>query len=189
MRKFAKGLSVLVLAGLGMFALVPPASAHNSLTGSNPADKAVLDTGPAEIVLTFDQPVQDGEGLNSIAVTGPDGEQWQGGAATVDSNVVTAPVRELGPSGTYTIGYRIVSADGHPVRGELTFTVNTAGNGTPAAEGDPGWIDMNPGADGGSGGSGDDGGLPVWVWLVGAAVLLGAGLFVALRIGGGKQPQ
>jgi hypothetical protein len=190
MRKFAKAvsmsLSVLALAGLGLFALAAPASAHNSLTGSNPADKAVLDAGPGEIVLTFDQPVQEGEGLNSIAVTGPDGEQWQGGAATVDSNVVTAPVRELGPSGTYTIGYRIVSADGHPVSGELTFTVNTAGSGTPAAEGDPGWIDMNPGADGDSG---DDGGMPIWVWLVGAVVLLGAGLFVALRIGGGKQPE
>ncbi|MFC4854850.1 copper resistance CopC family protein [Actinophytocola glycyrrhizae] len=184
MSKLAKALSVLVLTGLGMFALVPAASAHNSLTGSNPADKAVLDTGPAEVVLTFDQPVQEGEGLNTIAVTGPDGEQWQGGGATVDSNVVSAPVRELGPSGVYTIGYRIVSADGHPVSGELTFTVDTAGNGTPAAEGDAGWIDMNPGG----GGSGDDeGGMPVWVWLAGAVVLLGAGLFVALRLGGGKQ--
>ena len=186
MRTFAKAVSVLTLAGLGLFALAAPASAHNSLTGSNPADKAVLDAGPTEIVLTFDQPVQEGDGLNSIAVTGPDGEQWQGDVATVDSNVVTTPLRELGPSGTYTIGYRIVSADGHPVSGELTFNVNSAGNGTPAAEGDPGWIDMNPSADGGSD---DGGGMPIWVWLVGAAVLLGAGLFVALRIGGGKQPE
>ena len=187
MRKFAKGLSVLVLTGLGLFALASPAFAHNSLTGSNPADDAVLDAGPSEVVLTFDQPVQEGEGLNSIAVTGPDGEQWQGGTATVDSNVVSAPVRELGPSGTYTIGYRIVSADGHPVSGELTFTLSTAGNGTPAVEGDPGWIDANTGTGGDSGG--DDGGMPIWVWLAGAVVLLGAGLFVALRIGGGKQPE
>lgn len=185
MRRLAKGLSVLVLAGLGLFALAAPASAHNSLTGSNPADKAVLDAGPSEVVLTFDQPVQAGEGLNSIAVTGPDDQQWQGGSATVDSNVVTVPVRELGPSGTYTIGYRIVSADGHPVSGELTFTLSTAGDGTPAVEGDAGWIDTNSGGDG----SGDDGGVPVWVWLAGAVVLLGAGLFVALRIGGGKQPE
>lgn len=185
MKKLAKALVVLTLAGLGMFALATPAFAHNSLTSSNPVDKAVLDTGPGEIVLTFDQPMQEGEGLNSIAVTGPDGEQWQGGAATVKSNVVSAPLRELGPSGTYTVGYRILSADGHPVSGELTFNVNSAGNGTPAAEGDPGWIDMNPSEDSDSG---DDGGMPVWVWLVGAAVLLGAGLFVALRIGGGKQP-
>ena len=181
MNKFAKALSVLALAGLGLFALAAPASAHNSLTGSNPADKAVLDAGPAEIVLTFDQPVQEGDGLNSIAVTGPDGEQWQGGAATVASNVVTAPVRELGPSGTYTIGYRIVSADGHPVSGKVTFTLTKAGNGTPAAaSADSGSV---PGTESG----GSDSGLPIWVWLVGAGVLLGAGLFVALRIGGKQE--
>jgi copper resistance protein C len=187
MKKLVKGLSVLALAGLGLFAMASPAFAHNSLTSSNPANEAVLDAGPGEVVLTFDQPVQEGEGLNSIAVTGPDGKQWQGGAAKVDSNVVTAPVRELGPSGRYTIGYRIVSADGHPVSGELTFELTTAGGGSPAVEGDAGWIDNNPDADAESGG--DDGGMPIWVWLVGAVVLLGAGLFVALRIGGGKQPE
>jgi methionine-rich copper-binding protein CopC len=179
MRRLGSGVAVLVLAGLGLFALAAPASAHNSLTGSNPADKATLDTGPAQVVLTFDQPVQEGEGLNSVAVTGPDGTLWQDGPATVDSNVVTAPVRELGPKGVYTIGYRVVSADGHPVSGELTFTLTTAGDGTPAPE-----TTRNS-----AGGGSDGGGVPVWVWLAGAVVLLGVGLFVALRIGGGKQPE
>ena len=177
MRKIARGLAVLVLAGLGLFALAAPASAHNSLTGSNPVDEATLDAGPAEIVLTFDQPVQNGEGLNSVAVTGPDGKQWQGGPATVDSNVVTAPVRELGPKGVYTVGYRIMSADGHPVSGELKFTLTTEGNGTPAPETTEASADS------------DAGGMPIWVWILGAVVLLGAGLVVALRIGGGKQPE
>lgn len=181
MRKLVKGLSVLVLAGLGLFVMAAPAFAHNSLTGSNPVDEASLDSGPAEVVLTFDQPVQEGEGLNSVAVTGPDGKQWQGGPATVDSNVVTAPVRELGPKGVYTIGYRVVSADGHPVSGELTFTLTTAGNGTPAPEDSSNTRNS-------AGDSGNDG-VPIWVWLAGAVVLLGAGLFVALRIGGGKQPE
>jgi methionine-rich copper-binding protein CopC len=174
-------LAVLALAGLGLFALAAPASAHNSLISSNPAENASMEAGPQEIVLTFDQPVQEGEQLNSIAVTGPDGKEWQGGPARVDSNVVTAPVRELGPRGVYTIGFRIVSADGHPVSGKLTFTLTKAGNGTPA----------EANVDGGSstpGGGSDDGGLPIWVWLAGAVVLLGAGLFVAMRIGG-KQPE
>jgi copper resistance protein C len=175
-------LAVLVLAGLGLFALAAPASAHNSLISSNPSDQASLDASPGTVVLTFDQPVQAGKGLNSIAVTGPDGKQWQGGAATVDSNVVTAPVRELGPKGTYTIGYRVVSADGHPVSGKLTFTLTKEGNGTPAA------ASVDTGAEAPGSTPEDSGGLPIWVWLVGAAVLLGAGLFVALRVGG-KQPE
>jgi copper resistance protein C len=173
-------LAVLTLAGLGLFVLAVPASAHNSLISSNPTNDASLATGPQTIVLTFDQPVQEGEGLNSVAVTGPDGNEWQGGAATVDSNVVTAPVRELGPTGVYTIGYRIVSADGHPVSGQVKFTLTTAGNGTPAPVTDAKTLPLKSGS--------DDGGVPIWVWLVGAAVLLGAGLFVALRVGG-KQPE
>ncbi|HEX6359801.1 copper resistance CopC family protein [Actinophytocola sp.] len=170
-------LAVLALAGLGLFALAAPASAHNSLISSNPAENASMEAGPQTVVLTFDQPVQDGQGLNSVAITGPDGKEWQGGPATVDSNVVSAPVRELGPRGVYTIGYRVVSADGHPVSGKVTFTLTKDGNGTPA--------ENTEDAQALPGGSGDeDGGLPIWVWLVGAAVLLGAGLFVALRIGG-----
>lgn len=175
-------LAVLALAGFGLFALAAPASAHNSLISSNPSDEASLDAGPQNVVLTFDQPVQEGEGLNSVAVTGPDGKEWQGGSATVDSNVVTAPIRELGPAGVYTIGYRIVSADGHPVSGKLTFTLTKAGDGTPAPANASDGTAL-PGTPDESGG-----GVPIWVWLAGAAVLLGAGLFVALRIGG-KQPE
>jgi methionine-rich copper-binding protein CopC len=175
-------LAVLALAGLGLFALAAPASAHNSLISSNPGNDASMDAGPQTVVLTFDQPVQEGQGLNSVAVTGPDGKEWQGGPATVDSNVVSAPVRELGPTGVYTIGYRVVSADGHPVSGKVTFTLTKAGNGTPAP------ASANEDAAANVGTNGADSGLPIWVWLVGAGVLLGAGLFVALRIGG-KQPE
>ena len=90
---------MLALAGVGLLGLATPAFAHNSLTGSNPANEASLDVGPQTVELTFDQPVQEGDGLNSVAVTGPDGTHWEGGPAKVDSNVVSAPVRELGPEG------------------------------------------------------------------------------------------
>jgi copper resistance protein C len=179
-----KLLAVLALTGFGLFALAAPASAHNTLVSSNPVQDASLDAGPRTVVLTFDQPVQEGDGLNSIAVTGPDGKQWQGGTAKVDSNVVSVPLRELGPKGLYTVGYRIVSADGHPVSGKVTFTLTTAGNGTPAAA-----ADTNTAAVPGTVGSTPAGsGVPIWVWLAGAGVLLAAGLFVALRMGG-KQPE
>lgn len=177
MRPLRSGVTVVVLACAGLLGLSAPALAHNSLTGSNPANEASMDVGPQTVQLTFDQPVQDGEGLNTVAVTGPGDTHWEAGPPTVDSNVVTAPVRELGPKGTYTIGYRIVSADGHPVTGKLTFTLTRAGNGTPATTGEQADAEESSGA-----------GLPIWVWIVGAAVLLGAGLTFALRIGG-KQPQ
>lgn len=174
-------LAVLMLAGLGLFALAAPASAHNSLVSSNPSNQASLDAGPQTVVLTFDQPVQEGEGLNSVAVTGPDGTQWQGGPARVDSNVVSAPLRTLGPAGTYTVGYRIVSADGHPVSGKVMFTLTKPGTGTPAKV-----TADSPSVPGTTSGD-SSGGVPIWVWLAGAAVLLGAGLFIAMRIGGKQE--
>ncbi|OLF06319.1 copper resistance protein CopC [Actinophytocola xinjiangensis] len=168
---------VVVVAMLALAGFATPALAHNQLVASNPADKATVQTSPATVALTFDQPVQNGEGLNSIAITGPEGTTWTVGAPEVASNVVSAPVDALGPAGEYTIGYRILSADGHPVRGELTFTLATAGDGTPAPA-------STAGGEASDGSDTDGGGLPVWVWILGAVVVLGAGLTVALRIGG-----
>lgn len=167
--------AVLLLTLLGVLGLATPAFAHNQLTSSNPKDKASIDAGPGEIVLTFDQPVQAGEGLNTVAITSENGDHWEGGVAEVASNVVTTPVRELGPAGVYTIAYRVISADGHPVDGKLTFTLSEASDGTPAP----------PPADSAAD---DSGGVPIWVWIGGAVVVLGAGLFFALRIGGKPNP-
>ena len=168
MRRLATVVGVACLALLG---LASPAFAHNSLVSSTPANEATVQDGPSTIKLTFDQPVQKGEGLNTISVTGPDHTGWKTGTVEVESNVVSASLDELGPAGGYRIAYRVLSADGHPVSGEVAFTLAKAGNGTPteAAEAD------------------DGGGLPIWVWIVGAAVVLGVGLTVAMRIGG-KQP-
>jgi methionine-rich copper-binding protein CopC len=170
----------VVVACLGLVALATPASAHNTLIGSTPKDKATVDTGPSTIELTFDQPVQAGQDLNSIAVIGPDNDHWEAGPVQVASNVARTPVRPLGPAGVYRIGYRILSADGHPVSGELTFTLTRPGTGSPLpADQLPRSADSTSGA---------DEGVPVWVWLAGAAALLGAGLVLAFRMGGKSPP-
>lgn len=170
MRKLAVVVGVACLALLG---LATPAFAHNSLVSSTPANEATVESTPATIKLTFDQPVQKGEGLNTVSVRGPDNTGWQTGSVQVESNVVSASLDELGPKGGYTITYRIVSADGHPVSGEVAFTLAKAGNGTPTAAAQA---------------EETSSGLPIWVWIVGAVVVLGVGLTVALRIGS-KQPQ
>jgi methionine-rich copper-binding protein CopC len=174
MSKLAGLIGAVIVAALVTVGSASPAIAHNSLIGSNPEDGAELAAGPQQIELRFDQPVQAGEGLNTIAVLGPGNDRWEAGPAVVASNVVTAPVRPLGPAGVYTIGYRILSADGHPVSGELRFTLTQAGTGTPAP--------AAPQAGAPDGGNG--GGIPTWLWIAGAGVLLAAGLVLALRLGG-----
>lgn len=175
-----KALAVLALTVAAMIGMATPALAHNVLISTDPGKDASLESGPAKITLTFDAPVQGGD-INQISVLGPDKSQWAEGAVEINSNVVTAAVRPLGPAGTYTVGYRILSADGHPVEGEYTFTLAKAGNGTPASTGAATGTTTDSG-------DGSGGGVPVWVWIVGAVVLLAIGLTVALRMGREKTP-
>jgi methionine-rich copper-binding protein CopC len=166
-------IAVAALAVAALLGGAGPALAHNTLVGSDPAEGAQLATGPREVRLTFDQPVRAGEGYNTVTVVGPDGTYWTDGEVRVEGNAVVAPVRELGPAGTYTIGYRVLSNDGHPVPGKVTFTLTQPGGGTPAPA--PQEADQ-PEQD-------SSGGMPVWPWIVGAVVVVVLGLVLALRLG------
>lgn len=109
-------LAVSLLACLGTAGSV---HAHTSLIASDPADGAVLDTAPTTVTLTFDDSLADLE--PAVIVTGPDGGTHQSGPAVVDGAVLSSAVAPLTATGSYTVGYRVVSADGHPVEGLLRF--------------------------------------------------------------------
>jgi methionine-rich copper-binding protein CopC len=161
----------IALAGVATLGLATPAFAHDVLTDSTPADGASVAVGPSEVTLTFNAPVQFGD--NRLTVTGPDGQHWEKtDIATVDGNSVSTSVAPLGPAGEYDVGYRIISADGHPVSGEVTFTLTKAGTGRPPAQ--------TAAADGPRAASAPAG-PPVWPWALGAVVLLALGLFFGLR--------
>ncbi len=107
--------------------------------------------------------------------------------------MVTVPVRPLGPAGEYTVGYRVLSTDSHPVQGAVRFTLTAPGPGTaaapaPSGDGAPeavaapdGPASTGPSSDSSDGS--DSGGTPVWPWIAGAVLLLGAGVAAALRLG------
>lgn len=177
MRRLVTAGALVLVALIGT---ASPAFAHNVLVGSDPADGAQLSTGPREIRLNFDQPVKAGDDYNAVTVVGPNGAHWTAGPARVEGNGVIAPVRDLGPAGSYTVGYRVLSNDGHPVSGKVGFTLTAAGNGTPAQQPT---TPASPEAEEESG----PGGMPVWPWIAGAAVLVVLGLVLALRLGKPKS--
>jgi methionine-rich copper-binding protein CopC len=100
------------------------ADAHNTLQGTDPADGSTVATPPTHVTLTFDQPAQ---ALGTeIVVLGPDGSTVSTGTAElVDTTVAQALAADL-PAGDYTVQWRVTSADGHPLSGELTFTASAA---------------------------------------------------------------
>ncbi|MEV0677034.1 copper resistance CopC family protein [Actinosynnema sp. NPDC050436] len=174
-RALSLTLAAFLAGGLALLG-TGTAFAHNVLVGSDPKDGQALEAGPAEITLTFDQPVQGGDKFNTLTVKGPDDTRWEdGGEPVIRNNSVTFKVRPLGPAAEYQVGYRILSADGHPVSGTLKFSTTKAGDGTPNAATET--AQESPS---------DDGGVPIWVWVVGAVVLLGGGVFFALRGGSGS---
>jgi hypothetical protein len=100
-------------------------------------------------------------------VVGPDGNLWSTGTPRVQGAVLDMDVMPLGPVGAYTVNYRVTSADGHVVSGSWAFHLTVAGAGRPG-----------PSA---ASASGPPQGIPVWPFLVGAAIVIGGGLWFAMR--------
>ncbi|MFD8534556.1 copper resistance CopC/CopD family protein [Streptomyces rubrogriseus] len=111
-------LVLLLLGGAG------PAAAHAALGSTAPADGAVLQRAPGHVTLTFSESV--GLRDDSFRVLDPGGHRVRTGAAGhADGRSDTAGVAlpdGLG-EGTYTVAWRVVSADSHPVSGAFTFSV------------------------------------------------------------------
>ncbi|MGW3724675.1 copper resistance CopC/CopD family protein [Streptomyces sp. NPDC000851] len=111
-------LVLLLLGGAG------PASAHAGLGSTDPRDGTVLDAAPRHITLTFTESV----GLldDSVRVIAPDNRPLRtSGAAHVDGSSDTVRLRLPAglEDGTYTVAWRVVSADSHPVSGAFIFSV------------------------------------------------------------------
>jgi methionine-rich copper-binding protein CopC len=151
-----------------------PAQAHNILTSAYPARGSTINESPKYVVVTFDKPVQDG--FTELTVAGPDNTHWRTGAPTINGNTVSATLDPLGPAGLYTIEYRIVSADGHPVSGNSTFTLAVAGPGKPAT------AQLQSGTAATASGSASGSGTPIWLWIVGAGGVLLLALLTARRL-------
>jgi len=126
---------------------------------------------PGEVRLFFDEPVR--AEFDPVKVTDGKGERVDGEDARTlpgDPDVVVASLDVL-PEGSYTVEWRITSADGDPISGEYGFAVDASAavaggeGGGSRAEEDPG----GPGL-----------GLVLGVLLVGGLVAAG---FVMLRRG------
>lgn len=117
--------SLRLLAGLLVCLVLAPvetAFAHAQLLSTDPAENAVLEAAPAEIDLTFNEPVSP----LAIRLIGPDGsateltEKTQGG----DTTTVMLPADIA--DGTHVLSWRVVSTDGHPIGGSLIFSIGAA---------------------------------------------------------------
>lgn len=112
---------------LGSFAFTSPQPAmslmHLRLTASMPAKDSSYSSAPAEIRLTYSQEPQ--LRLSSVTLNGPGGAVPLGRVVqdSTDRKVLKATVNGEMRPGRYTISWRTASSDGHPIRGEIPFTL------------------------------------------------------------------
>jgi copper transport protein len=106
------------------------ASAHASLVFADPRDGTVLAQAPKTVQLRFNESVTAGA-VNLIDASGK-----QRADAVVDAGDeainVTLPA-DL-PKGTQIVSYRVISADGHPVAGSITFSIGEPTDNKPPPE-------------------------------------------------------
>ncbi len=185
-RLLTAALTVVATTAAALLLAAAPASAHTRLLSSDPADGSSRDDAPTRVSLLFNESIE--AGFATVTVVGPDGNPYQTGPVSTSGGEVAVGVSPLGPAGVYQVGYRVVSDDGHPVQGAVSFTLTTPGPGAapPAAPPTPAAAapaDPAPAAATAPPAPQSDG-ASTWPWLIGALVAVGAGgagLAVALR--------
>ncbi len=123
MGRLCLAVGVAVVAAL---AVSPAAFAHATLVSSTPANDEVVGRAPARVVLRFNESVETA--LGSVRV-------YDGAAKRVDDGATRHPdpaqvevgLRRGLSRGTYTVAWRVVSADSHPIHGAFVFHVGKPG--------------------------------------------------------------
>jgi copper transport protein len=143
----ARRALVCALVALGVLAAsAAPTWAHASLLGSTPRSGGHVADSPSQVVLRFSEPVQV---LNrsDVSVVDHNGQKVDTGAphsAPGDPRQVIVPLhRPLVPD-SYTVRYRLVSADSHSVVAALVYATGGAPLRPPVWDGAGGLSDTSP---------------------------------------------
>lgn len=113
---------MLVVGLLGASATA--ASAHAVVVSSQPSDGERLATAPNAVTLQFNEAVRSD--LAGLKVLDANGTRVDVGTDRVVGDALTVAVQPDLSDGTYIASYRVVSADGHPVKGSIVFAIGNA---------------------------------------------------------------
>jgi methionine-rich copper-binding protein CopC len=121
MKTFGR-ISTLLLASfmIFFFGTSSPAFAHTDLIEAVPADGSELEVAPNSVIFTFNEELL--EATVRVSITDESGAVVAKDVAESAGSVVTVPWPADLPVGAYSVSYRVVSGDGHPVTGEISFS-------------------------------------------------------------------
>lgn len=124
----------LMVCLIGLMSLPEMTSAHAYLKQSNPSVNTELETSPKNISLVFSEPIQPA--FHHIEIFGEDGnaELHESFIPEDDETKLIAKLKQDLGKGTYTIKWRVISSDGHPIEGTIPFTIGQEAVTKAAAE-------------------------------------------------------
>jgi len=119
--RLGRAMGALVMTVAGCLMWPGPAHAHAALLRSDPPNGAVLAAVPDRIKLEFSGALMD---IGSVVVL-RDAEDDVVARSTprVRGSLVTSDVPAGLPDGSYSVVWRVVSSDGHPLQGVIGFSV------------------------------------------------------------------
>ncbi|MFG1705777.1 copper resistance protein CopC [Nonomuraea sp. M3C6] len=182
-RNIRKAVPAVLACALLLTFPASPAFAHDTLKRSSPAKNAQV-SSVEEIELEYSAGVK----FPFVVLHDAAGKEVTLGEPRLDGHMVFAGVPQPLAPGAYVIGWRVVSSDGHPIEGEIPFSVK--GSASPSASPSPTGGGSTAGGPSSaaavepSGAAGErpaaSAGVPGWIWggLAGLVVL---GAFVLIR--------
>ncbi len=116
--------ALIALAAAGVALAMPAAAwAHAALLRTSPVASRTVNKPPPDVRLTYSEPIEPRFAI--VSVTNAEGRQVTAGAprgASGQPQTLVTPLERV-PEGWYLVFWRVISADGHPVRGAFTFAV------------------------------------------------------------------
>jgi copper transport protein len=113
----------VLFAAAAALALPAAAWAHAALVRTVPTASVVVNRPPPVVLLTYTEAVEPR--FAAVSVTNAAGESVRAGnprRSASDPKTLVVPLRRV-PQGWYLVYWRVISVDGHPVRGAFTFAV------------------------------------------------------------------
>ncbi|MCM3004974.1 copper resistance CopC/CopD family protein [Priestia koreensis] len=130
--KTIKSLLVFILL-LVMFTPLR-AYAHAYIQESNPSENERLKQSPTEVKIKFNEELQNG--FNSLSIVDSNGKRVKLEKAEIkskDRSMIQAKVEQKLKDDVYSLEWRVVSADGHSVSGNIPFLVGKTSKEIPSS--------------------------------------------------------
>ena len=120
-------LFIAIVMSCSLLCVLPFASAHGEIVETWPEQNANVVAVPNEIWIQFDGNLQQlsGKAINTLAVSDSTGVDIGVGEPLIEGGRISIKVSDQAAEGMFTVRYRIVSQDAHPVEGSYTFNVSS----------------------------------------------------------------